>query len=89
MKLTARDKEFAVLAACLADAVDGRGRVAAITGAAGTGKTALLHAFGEHAVETPGVRFLQATGSRSEQDLPFGLVGQFFRTVDLAAGPAS
>lgn len=46
-------------------------------GAAGSGKTQLLHAFGEHA-SARGAQVLSALGTEVECELPLGLLGQLF-----------
>jgi DNA-binding CsgD family transcriptional regulator len=63
----------------------GAGSVVLIEGAAGTGKTGLLHIFAEHAANL-GAAFLSASASRIERDLPLSAVGQLFREPALSAG---
>ncbi|WP_181777350.1 AAA family ATPase [Amycolatopsis pittospori] len=57
---------------------EGTGTVALIEGAAGMGKTALLHAFAER-VNERGTGFLGASASLAERDLPLSVAGQLFR----------
>ncbi|MFG1918445.1 AAA family ATPase [Micromonospora sp. NPDC048898] len=54
-----------------------QGHVALITGAVGSGKTALLETFADHVHQRRG-RVLRAVASATESDLPFGVVGQLF-----------
>jgi DNA-binding CsgD family transcriptional regulator/tetratricopeptide (TPR) repeat protein len=78
MTLIERDGELAALNTLYADCLDGRGRVALVGGAVGSGKTALLHAFAEQTVESGGL-FLSAAASRAERNLPLGVLSQLFR----------
>lgn len=64
-----REAEFARLQACLADAASGRGRVVAVTGPAGIGKSRLLHEFLTSA-EARGVRVHRAAASPYARHLP-------------------
>ncbi|CAM3364208.1 LuxR family transcriptional regulator [Kibdelosporangium persicum] len=96
MALTERDRA----AATLRGVVDDRpcGRAVLLTGAIGTGKTALLHDFVGHAKRS-GMTVLTATASRAETSLPAGVLGQLafgtelpvhqgFCQALLAMGPA-
>ncbi|GAA0381484.1 hypothetical protein GCM10009530_35270 [Microbispora corallina] len=85
MVLVERDEEIAALEGLLASAVMGRGRIALVGGAVATGKSALLHAFAEQALEH-GALPVTATGSRMERDLPFGVLGQLVRDAPLVRG---
>lgn len=60
----------------------GRGQVAVITGAVGSGKTELLDTFAREAVGN-GAVFLSATATRAEQAVPLGVLGQLFRGAEL------
>ncbi|MEV6694614.1 AAA family ATPase [Micromonospora sp. NPDC051196] len=80
----------------LATALDGRCHTGAaptgppvvvITGAVGTGKTHLLHAFLPHVADS-GARLLAATASRAEQDVPFGIVRQLLDAAGASVPPA-
>ncbi|ANZ42368.1 hypothetical protein BBK82_47090 [Lentzea guizhouensis] len=77
--LIERDDQWATLETLLADSLSGSGRVALLTGPVASGKTELLHAFGEAC----GVSFVKATCSAFERDLPFGVVSQVFHPLDV------
>lgn len=62
----------------LADCLDSKGGVAAISGPIAGGKTELLHVLGEFAAAA-GAVVLHATARCSEQKIPLGVVGQIFR----------
>ncbi|XVQ14191.1 AAA family ATPase [Spirillospora sp. CA-255316] len=78
MRLVGRDQEFAALREIFTDCREGRGGVAVISGRVTTGKSALLHAFAEWAVDS-GALFLGAVAARSERDVPNGVLEQLFR----------
>lgn len=82
MTLVDRDKEFAALEDLLIDCQHSRARVAVISGDAGIGKTALLHAFAESAVQT-GALWLSARASQAEQSMPLAVLDQIFRRPEL------
>jgi DNA-binding CsgD family transcriptional regulator len=75
MRLVERSTELSVLRNLLAASKAGRGRLAVISGAVGSGKTALLHVLGEDAIGDR-VAFLWATASRAECALPLELMDQ-------------
>jgi hypothetical protein len=79
--LIERDDQWAALRTLLTDSLSGSGRVALLTGPVASGKTELLHAFGEAC----GATFVKATCSAFERDLPFGVVGQIFHPLDAPA----
>ncbi|MEO3749538.1 AAA family ATPase [Streptomyces sp. B6B3] len=83
MSLAERSAELRELRKLFADGRRGGGAVVLIEGAAGTGKTSLLHAFAEHAVEAGGV-FLSASASRVECNLPLSAAGQLFHSPALS-----
>ncbi|MBX6385384.1 MAG: AAA family ATPase, partial [Microbispora sp.] len=85
MGLVERDEEMAALKALLAGAVLGQGKIALVGGGVATGKSELLHAFAEQAIEQ-GALAITATGSRMERDLAFGVVGQLIHDAPLTAG---
>ena len=62
----------------------GHGRVAVVTGAVGTGKTRLTHAFAEQAIKA-GATYCDATASRVERGLQFGVLSQLLLGADLPA----
>ncbi|MFI6099462.1 AAA family ATPase [Lentzea sp. NPDC051213] len=79
--LIERDDQWVTLETLLTDSLSGSGRVALLTGPVASGKTELLHAFGEAC----GVGFVKATCSAFERDLPFGVLGQIFHPLDAPA----
>ncbi|MFI6513453.1 AAA family ATPase [Streptosporangium sp. NPDC050855] len=82
MILIERDKEITFLIDLLTECAHCRGRVATITGPTATGKTELVYAFSRRAVES-GAIWLSATCSRTDQDVPFGVVSQLFHSAAL------
>lgn len=76
--LVGRESERALIEEALESARRGRGRVIALHGDAGIGKTALL----AHARQlAPDMRVLSATGLESETDLPFAGLDALLRPV--------
>jgi DNA-binding CsgD family transcriptional regulator/tetratricopeptide (TPR) repeat protein len=75
--LLERDAELAALAAVLDSVRAGMGRLVAVQGEAGIGKTALLGAMARMAVRSE-VAVLRARGSELERDAPFGVALQLF-----------
>ncbi|MGW4797599.1 AAA family ATPase [Nonomuraea sp. NPDC004297] len=82
MTLIERQEEMACLESLVASAILGKGRDALISGPAGMGKSALLRALSEQAIEL-GALAVTATGSRTEQDLQFGVLRQLIRDAPL------
>ncbi|MFI6739569.1 AAA family ATPase [Nonomuraea sp. NPDC050451] len=82
MGLYERDTAMASMQGLLAEAVGGKGRVAMVTGVVATGKSELLHAFAEQALER-GALPLVASATRAESDLPLGVLGQLFQNAPL------
>ncbi|WP_158891536.1 ATP-binding protein [Amycolatopsis anabasis] len=82
MHLAERRKELGVLKGLLAHCRQNRGQIALITGGIATGKTQLLNAFANHALESD-VLVLTATCSRAEQTLPLGVMGQLCQGAGL------
>src|SRR5581483_4040641 len=80
MDLIERDTELATLHALFAEALDGRGKVAVISGSVGSGKTALFRFFTDEAT-TPETRLLAATAIRAERKHPLGVVLNLFRDL--------
>lgn len=83
MALAERDGQLEFLRRLLADADSACGRVAMVTGPVASGKTELLHVFGEHARGT-GALVLTATGTRAERNTPLGVLRQLLRGASLA-----
>jgi DNA-binding CsgD family transcriptional regulator len=75
--LLEREAELALIDGRLANAREGRGAVLVIEGSAGIGKTELLRAARERAINT-GMEILTARGGELEQNLAFGIVRQLF-----------
>lgn len=84
--LVERERELAVLSSLLSDAARGVGRVAAIEGEPGVGKTRLLDELCLNATNG-GMRVLRARAGSTEEDFPFGVVRQLFEPAVAAAGP--
>jgi DNA-binding CsgD family transcriptional regulator len=82
MGLVERDGALTSLQGLLASAVAGKGRVAIVTGAIGTGKTELLNTFTERVVDLNGLA-ITATGSRAERDFPLGVLTQLLMDAPL------
>ncbi|MCQ4044562.1 AAA family ATPase [Streptantibioticus rubrisoli] len=72
-----RESHMAALHELLQSAMKGRGRVALVSGAVASGKTELLESFTEQAIEESAL-LLDATGSRAERPLPFGILRKIF-----------
>src|SRR5205823_4717795 len=95
--LLERETELSGLAAAVADAAAGEGRVVLVEGPAGIGKTSLAAAARRLAADA-GMRCLVGRGSEMERAFPFGVVRQLFEPVfagataaerdELLAGPA-
>lgn len=81
-RLGDRDAQFAALDALWSRARSGAGHLILVEGALGTGKTALLHAFGDR-IDT--AFHLRATCAPGERSLPLGVAGQLFLGLDLPA----
>lgn len=82
MALIERQEEMSCLQSLVANAILGRGRVALVSGPVGTGKSALLRALSEQAVEL-GALAVTATGSPMEQDLQLGVLRQLIHDAPL------
>ena len=80
-----REREVAALEALIADARDGRGRTAVIAGAAGLGKTRLLHRVRGSAADA-GMRVLSARATELEREFPYGVVRQLLGREDAGTG---
>ncbi|MEV7018943.1 LuxR C-terminal-related transcriptional regulator [Streptomyces sp. NPDC093991] len=90
MVLIQREAHLARLRIAFEDCVEQHGgRVCLISGAVGSGKTALLEAFTSSLpVGTRSVRLLTAVGSPGERNLPFGVVDQLVDSAGLNRGTA-
>src|SRR4051794_33960201 len=86
MGLLERDAEVAALRAVLDSVRAGMGRLVAVRGEAGIGKTALLGAAARIAVRSE-VGVLRARGSELERDAPFGVALQLFERHTAAMRP--
>ncbi|MFJ2645694.1 AAA family ATPase [Streptomyces sp. NPDC087420] len=73
-----RETQVARLRGLLADCLGARGSVVAVSGPIASGKTELLHVFGEYA-QSRGAVVLHAVGRCAEQKVPLGVMGQIFR----------
>lgn len=83
-----RGKELAALDAQLEFGRHGRCALALVSGAAGSGKTELLHAFAERAIDQ-GAVVLTAMACESARDVPLGALHQLVCSAPPAAyGPA-
>ncbi|WP_307818416.1 LuxR C-terminal-related transcriptional regulator [Streptomyces sp. MBT62] len=78
MLLVERENQMTRLRELLADCLAGRGSVTAVSGPVASGKTELLHFFGEFA-GSAGAAVLTATARCSERDIALGVAGQIFR----------
>ncbi|MFV2176869.1 AAA family ATPase [Actinomadura sp. LOL_016] len=83
MILVDRENELATLKGLCASFSGGS--VVVISGGIASGKTALLRTVGEWAAESGGLT-LSAVASRSERDLPLGVLEQLFRSPGLPCG---
>src|SRR3954463_5327566 len=75
--LLERDAELAALTSALDSVRAGMGRLVAVQGEAGIGKTALLGAMARMGVRSEGA-VLRARGAELERDAPFGVALQLF-----------
>ena len=82
MELVDRSGELELLKAAFAGCGEGRGQVVLVGGRFASGKTELLHAFGDLVVDS-GALLLSATGARAEGALQRGVLGQLFHSDTL------
>ncbi|WP_180929795.1 LuxR family transcriptional regulator [Streptomyces sp. AJS327] len=83
MVLTQRGAQLAHLRAAFDDcAGQQEGKVIVVSGAVGSGKTALLETFASQVAAHP-VHVLSATGSQAERTLPFGVMDQLIDSSGL------
>jgi DNA-binding CsgD family transcriptional regulator len=78
-RLIGRERELAVLAACLEDVRAGRAGVVLVEGPAGIGKTALVERFLD---EAEGVTVIRGSGEQAEGAIAYGLADQLLRAMD-------
>lgn len=81
MRLVDRKFQLTRLDRMLGDTIAGRGRVALVSGAIGSGKTALLQAFADRAT-LAGAAFVSAAGSWAERGLRYGVLSQILPETD-------
>ncbi|MDA3647908.1 AAA family ATPase [Saccharopolyspora indica] len=82
MELAERRRELDLLTRLFAHCQQSRGQIALITGGVASGKTHLLNTFADQATDTNAL-LLTAIGSRDEQELQLGVVGQLLHGVTL------
>ncbi|MFJ3232147.1 AAA family ATPase [Streptomyces sp. NPDC086787] len=70
-----RESHIRLLETAVREAVDGAARIVLVEGAVGCGKTELIESVTEMA-ERAELLVLRAEGTRAEQDLPYGVLGQ-------------
>jgi DNA-binding CsgD family transcriptional regulator/predicted negative regulator of RcsB-dependent stress response len=87
VELLERQREQAALGALITAACGSAGRLVAVEGAAGIGKTALLTVARVEA-ERAGMGVLVARGSQLEHEFAYGIVRQLFEPVVAATSPA-
>ena len=83
-QLQERDAELKEMDGVIADACSGRGRLLAVEGPAGIGKTSLLGSASDRCADA-GMRVLSARGSELEREFAFGVVRQLLEPVLYAA----
>ncbi|TCO53675.1 AAA family ATPase [Actinocrispum wychmicini] len=86
MTLVERNDAWSALDRLMRESAAGHGRVALVTGGLATGKTELLRVFADHAAEA-GALVLSAAGSRAEQSLQMGVLGQILHSSAFADVP--
>src|SRR3712207_3136840 len=86
-ELLERTTELGEASEALAEVARGRGRVVLVEAPAGLGKTSVLTAVGQEAVER-GFTCLRARASDLERDFAYGCVRQLFEPVLAAVPPA-
>jgi DNA-binding CsgD family transcriptional regulator len=82
MILVEREHQLTALGRLTTAAIGGQGRIAAVRGPVGTGKTALLRACARNARER-GAQVLESSASRLEQPLALGVLDQLFHSATL------
>ncbi|MEU3188839.1 AAA family ATPase [Streptomyces sp. NPDC006923] len=81
--LIERESHLAELNDLLHRTAQGGGRLALVSGAVASGKSELLNRFTEQAIDS-GALVLEATGSRAERDLPFGILRKILDSAGLS-----
>jgi DNA-binding CsgD family transcriptional regulator len=84
MRLVEQEEQLTRLDLMFADCMAGRGRIALVSGALGSGKTALLQEFGERVADA-GAAFVMAVGSWAERGLRFGVISQLLHDTAVSA----
>lgn len=87
MDVFERDGELKVLGEAVADCASGNGRAIVVSGPPGSGKTALLEAFGRRATEA-GAMVLSAAASPAEGEQPLALLDHLLRNASVAPDDA-
>ncbi|MFD8109720.1 helix-turn-helix transcriptional regulator [Streptomyces microflavus] len=85
--LLERDPHICRLDSLLDECADRAGRAVLVEGPLGTGKTELLRTFAGRAAGRLDVQVVSAGCSAQERALPFGVVGQLFRTANWSTRP--
>lgn len=85
MQFAEREAEFTLLNTMLADSEHGWGRVALITGPAGSDKNRMLNSFADSAVKAGATR-LSGTCLRNEQNISLGVIHQVSQSLSAALG---
>ncbi|WP_019074872.1 AAA family ATPase [Streptomyces hokutonensis] len=84
MKLVERDEQLEILDKLLSDTASGHGHVVLLDGSIASGKTEVLHAFGDRATRS-GALYLHASCHRAESTVPLGVLSQLLDSVPLPA----
>jgi DNA-binding CsgD family transcriptional regulator len=85
MQLAEREAEFTLLNAMLTDSEYGLGRIALMTGPAGSDKSRILNLFADSAVKAGATR-LSATCLPNEQNISLGVIHQVSQSLSAALG---
>ncbi|MFC7110787.1 ATP-binding protein [Nonomuraea rubra] len=85
MALIERQEELSCLETLIAGAALGEGRIALVSGPPAMGKSALLDALAERAIDV-GALAITATASRMEQGLQLGVLRQLIQDAPLVRG---
>ncbi|MFE9611160.1 AAA family ATPase [Streptomyces sp. NPDC006012] len=82
MKPVERDKQLELLDKLLSETAQGHGHVALLDGSIASGKTEVLHAFGDRAARS-GALYLHASCHPAESPVPLGVVSQLLDSAPL------